>query len=179
MSGWMVAFTSPAAEQLAERALTAAGYRAYLPMRREVLRGHNLRRSQVRLRPLFQGYVFALDDGLGPGAASCAKGVEYLLPGAAQLPHLISPESIEAIRTAEHAGMFDDPLPRLPGRPARKEPSQFRPGDRVTVEEGPFHGLIGRIVQADDIERVVVLMSLLGRETTVQTADRTLEKISA
>ena len=84
-------------------------------------------------------------------------GVERVLAHAG-VPESVPAAVIDMLREAERAGRFD--LTRAPAR--------LSPGDRVTVEGGPFGDFVAEVATADDGRRVEILHHLFGRLTRMK-----------
>jgi len=136
-------------ESLAAASVAALGLEAFLPM----VKVERLPNQVIKLdaKPLFAGYFFARfspEDSLT--SVECARGVlQVIKSGGRPIP--VEAEIIEEIRERVEV----DGLIRL------KHP-QLKPGDRVSIQEGPFAGLLGRVeAELDDRKRVAVLVEAL------------------
>jgi transcriptional antiterminator RfaH len=117
---WVVLKTQPRRELLAAHAVRARGPEAYVPMAPP-------RRGKDPAGPLFPGYLFAKvepesDDLL---RIRSAPGIAYVLPRALA-PALIPTDVIDAIRRR-----LGDPTDAVLHE-------RFKPGERVTIVDGPF-----------------------------------------
>lgn len=152
---WYVCLTKPRGEAQAQLHLSEQGYEVYLPRlclwRRS--RGQWVRREQA----MFPRYLF-----LRLGHASHGLSPVRSTPGVSSLvrfgerPATLDHATVLAIRDVEQQRRsFID-----------QQSTPFRAGDCVIISEGPLRGLQG-IVSAVASERVAVLMSLLGRDQTL------------
>jgi transcriptional antiterminator RfaH len=100
---------------------------------------------------LFPGYFFARFcpiDALE--AVRYTPGVMRVV-GSGRVPVVVAPEIISDIRARMHPDGF-----------IQLKPRGFQPGDQVTIEDGPFEGLMGRVErESDDRERVTILLAEL------------------
>jgi transcription antitermination factor NusG len=81
--------------------------------------------------------------------------------GQAQRTHINAPSVMGPLRLAHPTGLAEKI-----GHPAQQQASPFQIGDSVAVTDGPLKGLSG-IVSNIAKERVVVMLTLLGREKPV------------
>jgi len=56
--------------------------------------------------------------------------------------------------------------------------SRFRPGERVRILDGAFADLVGLYEDMTDVQRVTLLLDLLGRQVRVSVAPELLEAAS-
>ncbi len=164
MMRWYAVHTRPAAEAKAAEHLRRQGYEAYLPRHRRFVR--HARRHIAALRPLFPRYLFvAIDrERMAWRPVLSTVGVAGMVTGGGEpmpVPHGV----VALLQERERAGAFDDLSP------ARR----IRPGERVRLREGPFAELVGRLADAPDDERVVVLLEFLGRTVRCEFAAAAIE----
>lgn len=153
---WYAVYTRPRAEDQARRHLERQNFAVYLPVFTRTIR-HARKVSQVSAA-LFPRYLFVrLDlaaDAWRP-VLSTSGVAGMVMQGDAPVP---VPETvIAAIRAREG----EDGKVTLPARPA------IAIGTKVTIEGGPFQDSIGLFEGQADDERVMVLLSLLGRNVRV------------
>lgn len=172
VEGWAVVMSKPAAEFVAKDALRRRGYRSFLPVYRRILRGHRKSRGTPQLRPLFQSYLFVeLHPGQPWLAILSTTGVCDLVRqvGAGDLPALMCPELIHAIRAQCDAGLFDD-----------RRKVKAEPGDQLRVVEGPFAGFMTTLQEeVDDKARALTMLRLFNREVRAVFEARSLEPTKA
>jgi transcriptional antiterminator RfaH len=151
---WAVAATHPHREALAFENLTRQGFTSYCPVIMRRIR--HARRTYDSLKPLFPGYLFIelknwqtqirpLLGTLGIRTVVMSSGRPATLPSG----------FVENLRARE-----------IDGRIAKPE-RPFQIGQTVTIQNGPFDGLIGQIVELRENDRVLVLLDLLNRATRV------------
>lgn len=155
---WYVVQTQSRAEERARHHLANQGFAPYLPRYRRI-RSHAGRRESV-LRPLFPGYLFVRMD-----PATCrwrsingTRGVCHVLTDG-DLPQPIAREVIEEIMAREDSTGAIKLLP----------PSIVR-GDRIQLIDGPFADFTGLFEEIRDENRVVILLSLLGRKVRIEAS---------
>ena len=158
MSPWHAALCKPRREALAEANLLKQGYRVYLPrlatQRRRA--GHWV----DSVEPLFPRYLFvaASNERQSLAPVRSTLGVSGLVRFGG-LPAVIPDAVVESLRTRQE-----------PGTGAFARRSQFAPGARVEFRAGPFAGLEGVFEMEAGLERVYVLLELLGKLNKVRVA---------
>jgi transcriptional antiterminator RfaH len=152
MISWFAVHTRANAESKAKHHLEAQGFATYLPRYRKLRR--HARRTDSVPAPLFPRYLFVGFDPLIARwrAIQSTIGVSYVV-GQGDRPAPVSLAVLQSLQAREDAeGFF----------PVEQRP-QFEPGDKVRVVSGSFADAIGRFHRMSDSERVVVLLSFLGR----------------
>lgn len=133
---WHVVYVEPRSEASVVADVGAElGFKVYAPMERHwsIVRGRKVEAA----RPLFPRYIFAAVDPYKQGWQDILdiEGVIDVLGRPNHndfaLPSYVPSSWIEAMRKAEAAGVFDR---------TKNNASQFKEGERVRVEEGPFTG---------------------------------------
>jgi transcriptional antiterminator RfaH len=153
---WFVVRTQPRAEEKSARHLTNQGFATYLPRHRRRVR--HARRSRVVLRPLFPGYLFVELD-----PARCrwrsingTIGVNEILTNG-DVPLAVPEGIIAEIKAREdETGVV------------RLVPPPFARGQLVRVVEGPLAEVSGLFEEMRDENRVILLISMLGRKVRMQ-----------
>ena len=149
---WYVVATKPRQEVVAQEHLQRQGYATLLPTLR--LRKRQRGKWQEVTEPTFPGYVFV---GLEPGRNDMApirstQGCRDLVRFGQQ-PAIVHKDIVKALQMGNSAqGASGDGV---------KDP--FSPGDRVTIEGGPFQGLSAIYCMNKGADRVQVLITLVGR----------------
>src|SRR5450755_1117280 len=139
---------------IASVALRGNGYEEFLPLYRSSRRWSD-RVKQLDM-PLFPGYMFCRfdpHDRLVPVLTT--PGVIGILR-AGKVPIPVDQKEIEAVRTIISSGLAAQPWPFL------------HTGSRIYLERGPLSGLEGIVTNADNLDRLVVSVSLLQRSVAVQ-----------
>lgn len=151
---WYLAYTKPKLEQLAQENLERQNYRVRLALVRRIVR------RKVSLEPLFPRYLFfqptSAQQALSPVRSTL--GVSSLVRFGMEIATLSEARcaQIMAFAQAQQEG----------GLEALLGIQGITPGQKVLVRSGPFIGLEG-LVSSVAKDRVLVLMSLLGKEQTI------------
>jgi len=152
-SPWFVCLTKPRQERVAQLNLQEQGYEVYLPLLSswQHRAGEWHRTESI----MFPRYAFVrpgrLDQSISPVRST--PGVSGLV----RFGHVLgclTPGRVEALRQ-----LVDARALALPDQP-------FAAGAQVIFSSGPLKGLSG-LVSSVAAERVMVMMSLLGREKLV------------
>jgi transcriptional antiterminator RfaH len=161
---WYLIHTKPSAEAVAQLNLERQGYETYLP--RLVQRALRRQRWRERIAPLFPCYVFVrLDTGhqaLGPVRSTT---------GVANVVRFGAKFAIVPDRVVGDLRSRADPetgLHRL------SSAMKLVRGSAVQIVASAFDGLEGIFERAAGGDRVVVLLTLLGRMTPVQVPGDTV-----
>lgn len=157
---WWVAHTKPRQEKTLAEALVAQGVSCFVPVVTKV-RYYEHRKRHVEL-PLFPSYAFVFgtrDDSL---MVLQTKRVAQLLPVPNQ--HQLEHE-LRQIDLALAGGAVLDPYPYL------------TVGRRVLVSRGPFMGVEGIVDDRRSPDRLVLVVSMLGRATSVEIDASLLEPV--
>ena len=167
-SPWYVAHTKPRQESTAVANLQRQGYKTYVPM---LYCSKKRRGMWVRIEEVcFPRYVFFSPGSPRQGLATVRStiGVASLV-SFGQKPATIATDVLHALQTMELAGQqcSNDDAPMHP----------FSVGDAVQIDTGPLSGLVG-IVAASGIERVGVMLNLLGREARVECLANALLRVA-
>ena len=154
---WHVVRTNVNCENRARKGIEALHFPVYMPVEHKWIR--HMRKRQRAERPIFARYLFVHFDTAREHwyPIRLTHGVESLLTTDRHVPACVPDDWIENFRRAEAAGVFDS---------TRASPV-FDKGAKVTVEEGPFAGLVGEVLRADGKHRVEVLLAFLHRAVPV------------
>lgn len=152
---WLALATHPHKERIAQDSLRRQGFEPYCPFLQKVVR--HARKSQLVLRPLFPGYIFA-------GVASDAEwrsmhstvGVRRVL-SYGERPCLLSNGFIKALKAREVDGVIVKPT--LP----------YKVGQHVRLTKGAFDGLAATILEIDEKQRLVLLLQILNQSVRLHT----------
>jgi transcriptional antiterminator RfaH len=153
MSRWYVAHTHPKLERTALDNLKRQGFLAYLPRYPKTRR--HARRTEKIAAPLFPGYLFISMDVAATRwrAIRSTIGVRHLIcQGDAPTP--VPDGVVEDIQAREGAD----------GLVAVRDPLPFKAGDAVQIAGGPLREHTGWFECLTDDHRVMVLLTLLGRQ---------------
>ena len=154
---WFAVYTKPRQEHIAREHLERQGFHCFLPLAVNPYQRRSERKPRVE--PLFPRYLFlnAVPDQQSLGPVRSTRGVCTLVRFGMQLATL--PERvIETIlqRRDPNSGFVQlDPVP-------------VGTGDKVRVFDGPFAGIEGIFKERKGENRALLLMSMLGTESTVE-----------
>jgi transcriptional antiterminator RfaH len=156
LTSWFVVRTQSRAEEKAMHHLTNQGFVTYLPRYRRRVR--HARRNEIVLRPLFPGYLFVnLDpDRCRWRSINGTVGVREILSNG-DTPLAVPDRIIDEIKAREdETGAVKLAMPT------------FARGQVVRLLEGPMADVNGLFEEMRDENRVVLLVSLLGRKVRMQ-----------
>jgi transcriptional antiterminator RfaH len=157
-TSWFAVQTKAHQESLAARRLAKLALEVFFP---QILEERPVNGGIRRVaKALFSGYFFSrfcpresLDE------VRYAPGVLRVL-GSGRFPAVVEPEIISSIQRRLHRDGF-----------IRLEARSFRPGDKVTIEQGPFQGWMGEVQgEQDGGKRVTILLE------AIQQARLSIEK---
>ena len=151
---WLVVGTHAHREHIAVENLQRQDFNTYCPMIRRRIK--HARKVQDVLRPLFPGYVFVEIDQQQPRwrPILSTMGVRGLVKFGDSVGRL-DPSFIAGLKAQEVDGAITRPGP------------SFEVGQQIRMAGGPFDGLIARIVDLDEKDRLIVLMDLLNQSVRV------------
>jgi transcriptional antiterminator RfaH len=158
-SRWYVVQTHPCAEGRAVTHLARQGFATYLP--RYLKKRRHARLVETVAAPLFPRYLFVAIDIATQRwrSISSTLGVTHLVCNG-QYPVPVSDDVIDALRSREDESGFV----RLPAWPS------FVEVDKVRLLDGAFTDCIALFEGMKDIQRVSVLLDLLGRKVRLVLA---------
>ena len=150
---------------MALRNLENQDFTAFLPLQK--LTNRKSSGFQTRIRPLFPGYMFVAQDPIAGQwrKINSTRGVARLVCLAAEptpVPLLIMNELFER---CDANGVFQ-----------RSE--KLVNGDVVKISQGPFSGMIGKIVEIEPSHRVHLLLDFLGQKSRMAIDSRGVIPIS-
>lgn len=153
---WYVVYTHAQSEHLAFEHLKRQGYDAYLP--RHLKRRKHARKVDWVSAPLFPRYLFVRLDVERERwhAINSTVGVVSLFTQGMR-PAAVPFGVIEDIQEREDEK----------GMVVLNTVDSFKKGDKIRVTAGGLYDQVGQFDCADDSERVVVLLNMLGREVRV------------
>ena len=156
-AAWYTIHTKPRQERTALEHLQRQGFACFLPLAVNPYQRRSARTP--RIEPLFPRYLFLnaapTEQSLGPVRST--RGVAGLVRFGQRLAEM--PE--RAIRAIESRCEPGTGLVRL-------DPVPVQPGDKVKVFDGPLAGLEGIFTERKAEGRALLLMKLLGAESTVE-----------
>lgn len=148
---WYLIYSKSRQEPLAKENLERQGYSTYLPLLRTPRR--RLGRRIIRIEPMFPRYFFIRLDTQTDNWAPIRStiGVTNLVRFG-MTPSPVPDELIQVLRDRDDSsGVQDIPM------------HEFKEGDMVRIEEGPFTGYEGIFLAKTSQERVLVLLDIVGR----------------
>jgi transcriptional antiterminator RfaH len=146
---WFALHTKPRRESFAATNVSALGVETFLPW----LKAERLICGVARMsvKPLFPGYFFArfCPEGFFE-SVKCSRGVLQVV-GSGRFPTPVDDEVVHEIRNRAEADGF-----------VRVCPHALVAGTRVSIQSGPFEGMIGRVErELNDRKRVAILLESL------------------
>jgi transcription antitermination factor NusG len=148
-AGWFVVHAKARRERFAVSKVQGLGAEVFFP--ELAVRSREARIVKEASKPLFPGYFFARfcpRDLLG--AVECCPGVIHVIKSG-RVPIPVEDDTILEIQArADSDGLI------------HVSHQHLRIGDRVSIEDGPLQGLLGRVVaEIDDQARVAVLLEAM------------------
>lgn len=155
MPHWYLLFTKPREDARAQEHLLNQGYEIFRPM----LRHHTLHKGvqKTLVESLFPRYIFIhLDEHASNWARlRSTRGVAALVKFN-ELPAVVPEALMQELKSSVGP---DDIIDRTGVQPAL-----FRPGQEVEITDGSFYGLRAIVKAQSGLERVVVLLNMLGSQ---------------
>jgi len=163
---WFAVYTKPRQERTAREHLCRQSYECFLPLAENPYQRRSKRDSPL-IEPLFPRYLFLNatleQDNLAPVRST--RGVVCMVRSGTQLV-VVPPAVIQAL----HARM--NTITGL----IRVEPVTVQSGDKVRVFDGPLAGVEGLFKAANGEQRALLLIELMGRQTTIEVDRLALQK---
>ena len=158
MMRWYAVHTKPKMERWARTNLWERGFEIYLPEYRR--RRSHARKVDYVAAPLFPRYLFVRADlsASGVRAINTAPGAVGIVSFGGR-PAVAPDDVITELQRRETEEGF-----------VRFAPGDLKPGDRVRVLDGAFADQLGICQKVSDSERVVLLLSILGRDVRTSVA---------
>ena len=161
---WWVVQTKPRAENQAINELNNQGFITYCPMYRK--ESPRARQIQINTTPLFPRYVFIKANQHAKDTIHAIRstyGVSLLIK-VGEIPTPVPAKVIQNIKLIEAQDM-------------NITESYFKTGDTVKIAEGLYHGLEAIFQKDDGLERVIVLLNILNKETPLCINKNQLSKV--
>ncbi len=163
---WFAVYTKPRQEQIALQNLERQGFECFLPMARNPYQRRS-RNNQIRSEPLFPRYLFlnAIAEVQNLAAVRSTRGVVGLVRMGFELIQV-------------HQDIIDCLKARMDSQTGLIEldPVVLHEGDAVRVFDGPFVGATGILKERSGEARSILLLNILGRETTVEVDSMLLQR---
>jgi len=148
-NNWFAIHVKRFREAVAASNVAALGLEVFLP----IVKLEGLQKMAIKIgsKPLFPSYFFArFNPEISLSSVECSGGVLHVIKSGAW-PIPIDDSIIQEIQNRVDA----DGLIPLQHR-------ELKPGDRVSIEDGPFAGMMGRVeTELDDRRRVAILLETL------------------
>ena len=148
-SRWYLAQIKPNSAAIAMRHLARQGFQVWLPC--EDVTQKRGDRFVTRRRPFFPGYLFVRfdpDHGLWR-SINGTQGVNKLVS------HGATPAAVPD-------ALMDDLMDRFTPEGVLRAASELHVGETVSVVQGPFAALLGKVIRLEADQRAWVLLDLLG-----------------
>jgi transcriptional antiterminator RfaH len=164
-ASWFAVYTKPRQERIALENLERQGFRCFLPMAINPYQRRSA--AKPRIEPLFPRYLFlnARPDRQSLGPVRSTRGVVNLVRFGMKLVEVPG-------RIIELIGNRLDPATGL----VRLDPVPVEVGDKVKVFDGPFAGIEGIFRECKGHNRALLLISMLGTESSVEVDSLLLQK---
>jgi transcription antitermination factor NusG len=160
---WFVLQVAPRSERRVASMLEYKGYEPLAPTY-QVRRRWSDRVKTVE-EPLFPGYVFVRTQGVPSGLMCSTAGVVRLLSFGGR-PCPVPTAEIEAIRSLTRAGV-PEPIPYC------------TLGQKVTIKDGPFAGIVGIVKQIRGRTSLVVSVQLIEQSIGIDVSEFQVEPAAA
>lgn len=152
---WFAVHTKRFRETVASAGLDALGLEVFLPM----VKVEDCDQFVIKLaaKPLFPAYFFArFSPAMFLELVESARGVLYVVKSGG-CPVVVEESVVSELKSrVETNGLI------------RLHQRQLKPGDRVSIQQGPFAGMIGRVeTESDDHKRVAILLETLWQARAV------------
>ncbi len=151
---WFLAQLKPNCAQIASKNLGRQGFQTFLPTEEETRQRNG--RFETATRPLFPGYIFVAFDVSGGlwRTVNSTHGITRLVSfGKEPAPVPLDLVSQLMLRCDTSAKLLPPKLPK--------------PGDQVTLTNGPFANFVAEVEKIAPDRRVWVLMDIMGGQTRV------------
>ena len=159
MKNWNLLMTKPKEDDRAETNLLNQDYELFRPMIRQfkVKKGKQV----AVIEALFPGYLFIrLDDVLGNWSQiRSTRGVSKLVRFT-ELPAIVPDTLIAALQGQCFEGNIIDTT--------EERPFVYNKGDEIEITEGSFRGITAIIKEQLAEDRVLLLLTLLGKEQELE-----------
>ncbi|MBV8278318.1 MAG: hypothetical protein JO170_24085 [Verrucomicrobia bacterium] len=146
---WFALHTKPRRENFAVTNVSALGVESFLPRLKAECLEHGV--ATTIIRPLFPGYFFARfcpESSFESVKATC--GVLQVV-SSGRMPIPVPENVVQEIQDR----VLEDGLIRI-------HPQTLAPGTLVTIQSGPFEGMMGRVErELDDRKRVAIFLETL------------------
>lgn len=164
---WLVAVSKPAKESYAAHQLQNQGCDIYLPY---CLRDHDRRTNTSgtpRYEPLVGRYFLFKTNGLPIRTVLSTRGIHSIVKRGDGSPASVSEREYQ--RWYEMTSMVAD---------FRKKAAQYVIGQQLKIEEGPFSGLMGNLLEISG-GKLKIDVDLMGRSVNLVVGKDAVKSIAA
>ena len=153
-TNWFLAQLKPNCANIAAKNLKRQGFRTFLPLEEETLQRNG--KFVTANRPLFPGYIFvAFDAALGLWrTVNSTYGITRLV-------------SFGKEPTVVPLDLVSQLMLRCDAKGKLLPPKLLKPGDHVTLTQGPFANFVAEVEKIATDRRVWVLMEFMGGQSRV------------
>lgn len=166
---WYLLNTKPRNEQRACKNIQHQGYDAFYPVYKNtrLVKGSRTEKTEA----LFPGYLFVntTDQHANFNALRSTRGVYDFVRFGGKIAE-VNEQLIHQLKSN---------LAQLQNEAAANSAHNLKQGDAVTITEGPFRGLSAIFATEDGLERSVLLINLLHKQSELTLTNTAFEKQSA
>ena len=162
---WFVYYTKSRHEKKVLDLLERRGYEVFLPIH-AVVRQWSDRKKKVEV-PLFNSYIFVFSYEHEIPTVLTTPGISWSVRYNGK-PAVLRQNEMELIQRFVSTGLFVE---------TELIPSQFDPGDKVVVRDGPLKGVTGILEKTVAEARFIVAIESIQQVIKVQLPGYLLEKI--
>lgn len=159
---WFAGQLKPNGLRIAKANLQRQGFPCFAPVRRE--RFQSARGPQMRLKPLFPGYIFVSVEPRSPRwrALNNTRGLTRMIVTDISRPRPLPDMFIQALM-ARCEEMRDS---------APDDQNDYAVGDLVRILQGPFADVVSRVERMSADQRLELLLDLMGQKVRVSVDTR-------
>ena len=151
---WFLAQVKPNCASIADKNLKRQGFKTFLPLEEETRQRNG--KFVTAMRPLFPGYIFVAFDA--------ARGFWRSVNSTYGITRLVS---LGKEPTAVPEDLVSQLMSRCDATGKLLPPKLLKPGDQVTLTQGPFTNFVAEVEKITPDRRAWVLMEIMGVQTRV------------
>ncbi|MAZ21170.1 transcriptional activator RfaH [Roseovarius sp.] len=151
---WFLAQVKPNCASIADKNLRRQGFKTFLPLEEETRQRNG--KFVTAMRPLFPGYIFVAFDA--------ARGFWRSVNSTYGITRLVS---LGKEPTAVPEDLVSQLMSRCDATGKLLPPKLLKPGDQVTMTQGPFTNFVAEVEKITPDRRAWVLMEIMGVQTRV------------
>ncbi len=159
---WFIAYTYPKAEKKIHTRINELGVESFLPLQKVKRKWSD--RTKIIEVPLFPSYMFVY---------TTEKSIPKLL-GIREIVRFLSFESKLATIKKKEIEFIKQALKE--GKELRVEKELFEKGQKVFLNEGPFLGLEGTLIQERSKNRFIIELKVLKQSLSIEVPSWCLSK---